>query len=136
MKDIDKLIQEDIANYEGLHEDLIYQAPALYRLMLHLLDDPNLPGRLRPLVITAIAYFALPADIMPEDLEGPSGYVDDIFLCAFIAGRIRTELKSDDILTANLNIPLPRPLVSSQPLDYIANLRPQFLLHSLERQLT
>lgn len=107
MKEIDKLIQEDIANYEGLHEDLIYQAPALYRLMLHLLDDPNLPGRLRPLVITSVAYFVLPADIMPEDLEGPSGYIDDIFLCAFVADRIRKELKSDDILTANWDGEVP-----------------------------
>ncbi|MEJ2266772.1 MAG: DUF1232 domain-containing protein [Anaerolineales bacterium] len=107
MKEIDILIQEDIAGYEGLHEDLIYQAPALYRLMIHLLDDPNVPGRLRPLVITTIAYFVLPADIMPEDLQGPSGYIDDIFLCAFIADRIHKELKSDEILTANWDGKVP-----------------------------
>jgi uncharacterized membrane protein YkvA (DUF1232 family) len=107
MKEIDKLIQEDIADYEGLHEDLIYQAPALYRLMIHLLDDPNLPGRLRPLVIATIAYFVLPADIMPEDLQGPYGYIDDIFLCAFIADRIRKELKSEEILNTNWDGEVP-----------------------------
>ena len=101
MKNFDQLIREDVADYEGRHEELITQAPALYRLMTNLLDDPNLPGQLRPLVISAIAYFILPADIMPEDLKGPYGYVDDIFLCAFIADRIRDELGSDDILTAN-----------------------------------
>ncbi len=101
MKNFDQLIQEDITDYEGLHEELIDQAPALYRLMTHLLNDPNLPGHLRPLVITAIAYFILPADIMPEDLKGPYGYVDDIFLTAFIADHIRKELQSDEILTTN-----------------------------------
>jgi uncharacterized membrane protein YkvA (DUF1232 family) len=100
MKDFDQLLQEDIAAYEGRHDDLIYQAPALYRLLTRLLDDPNLPGRLRPLVLAAIAYFILPADIIPEALEGPYGYVDDIWLCAFVAERIRQEL-GDEILTSN-----------------------------------
>lgn len=101
MKNFDQLIQEDVADYEGRHEELIAEAPALYRLMTNLLDDPNLPGQLRPLVITAIAYFILPYDITPDDLKGPLGYADDIFLCAFIAERIRDELGSDDILTTN-----------------------------------
>jgi len=80
---------------------LIYQAPALYRLLTRLLDDPLLPGRLRPLVLAAIAYFILPADIISEDLYGPYGYVDDIFLVAFVADLVQRELASQDILTAN-----------------------------------
>jgi uncharacterized membrane protein YkvA (DUF1232 family) len=44
---------------------------------------------------------------MPEDLKGPYGYVDDIFLCAFIAERIRDELGADDILTANWEGSIP-----------------------------
>jgi len=97
MKNFDQLLQEDIATYEGRHDDLIFQAPALYRLLTRLLDDPNLPGRLRPLLLAAIAYFILPADIIPESLEGPYGYVDDIWLCAFVADRLRQEL-GDEIL--------------------------------------
>ncbi len=101
MKSFDQLLQEDIQAYEGRHDDLIYQAPALYRLLVRLLDDPALPGRLRPLVIGAIAYFILPADIIPEDIYGPYGYVDDIFLCAFVAGRVREAVGTDDILLDN-----------------------------------
>jgi uncharacterized membrane protein YkvA (DUF1232 family) len=101
MKNFDVLLQEDIQTYEGRHDDLIYQAPALYRLLINLLDDPLLPGRLRSLVLAAIAYFILPADIIPEDLHGPYGYVDDIFLGAFVADQVRRELGSDDILTSN-----------------------------------
>lgn len=101
MKHFDQLLEEDIAAYEGRHDDLIYQAPALYRLLVSLLDDPRLPTRLRPLVIAAIAYFILPADIIPEEIEGPYGYVDDIFLCAFMADRIGKEIGSYDILLEN-----------------------------------
>jgi uncharacterized membrane protein YkvA (DUF1232 family) len=101
MKHFDQLLEEDIAAYEGRHDDLIFQAPALYRLLVSLLDDPRLPLRLRPLVIAAIAYFILPADIIPEEIEGPYGYVDDIFLCAFMADRIGKEIGSYDILADN-----------------------------------
>ncbi len=100
MKDFDILLREDIADYEGRHDDLIYQAPALYRLLTHLLDDPRLPIHLRPLVLVTISYFILPADVIPESLEGPYGYVDDIWLCAFTANQIRQAL-GDEILTGN-----------------------------------
>lgn len=101
MNSFDKLLEEQISAYEGRHDDLIYQAPELYRLLTKMLDDPILPIRLRPIVISAIAYFILPNDIIPEELHGPYGYVDDIFLSAFVADRVRNEIGSNDILTNN-----------------------------------
>jgi uncharacterized membrane protein YkvA (DUF1232 family) len=98
MKSFDQLLQEEIANYEGRHDDLIYQAPAFYRLLTRLLDDPRLPRKLRSLVLAAIAYFILPADIIPEELEGPYGYVDDIWLCAFVANKVRETVGMEEIL--------------------------------------
>ena len=107
IKDFDQLLQAEINSYEGRHQNLIHQAPALFRLLTNLLQDPNLPGRLRPLVIAAIGYFALPVDIMPEDLEGPSGYLDDIFLAAFITDQIRQAVRSDEILAGNWDGKVP-----------------------------
>ncbi len=101
MKKFDELLQQEIAAYEGRHDDLIFQAPALYRLMTQLLDDKRLPGRLRPLMACAIAYFILPADIVSEDIYGPYGYADDIWLCAWAADVVRREVGSEDILTEN-----------------------------------
>jgi uncharacterized membrane protein YkvA (DUF1232 family) len=101
MKSFDELLEEDIADYEGRHDELIYQAPAFYRLLTRLLDDARLPKRLRPLVLAAIAYFILPVDIIPEELEGPYGYVDDIWLCAYVAERVRREVGGVEILVEN-----------------------------------
>ena len=101
MKHFDDILKEHIGTYEGRHDDLIYLAPDFYRLLTRLLDDPRLPGRLRPLVSCAIAYFILPADIISEDIYGPYGYVDDIFLSAFIANEIRGVVNSDAILAQN-----------------------------------
>jgi uncharacterized membrane protein YkvA (DUF1232 family) len=99
--DFAKVIQAEVEGYDGEHAALIAQSPALYRLLTRLLDDPNLPGRLRPLVILAIAYFILPNDIMPEDLSGAANYVDDIFLTAFISDQVRRELDDGNILADN-----------------------------------
>jgi uncharacterized membrane protein YkvA (DUF1232 family) len=98
LKRFDLLLEEDISGYQGELSDLISQAPALYRLMTHLLDDPALPRNLSPLVIAAIAYFIAPADIIPEESVGPMGYVDDIYLCAFVADKVMSESGSESIL--------------------------------------
>ena len=119
MKSFDQLLQEDIGNYEGRHDDLIYQAPAFYCLLTHLLDEPRLPIKFRPLILAAIAYFILPADIIPEELEGPYGYVDDIWLCAYVVDMVRKENGLDEILTSNWDgesplIPLLDEILASE----------------------
>ncbi len=101
MKKFDELLQQEIAKYEGRHEDVIFQAPALYRLLTRLLDDKRLPGRLRPLIACAIAYFILPADVISEDIYGPYGYADDIWLSAWTADQVRRETGSELILLEN-----------------------------------
>lgn len=112
MKRFDKLLEEDISGYSGKHSELIIQAPALYKLMTRLLDDPDLPRHLSALVIAAIAYFILPEDVIPEHNLGPQGYIDDIFLCAFVAEKVQLEAGSEEILMRNWesNIPIA-PLV-------------------------
>jgi uncharacterized membrane protein YkvA (DUF1232 family) len=101
MKRFDKLLEEDVSGYNGDLADLIHQAPAFYRLMTRLLDDRGLPKNISPLVIAAIAYFILPGDAIPEDKLGPLGYIDDIFLCAFVADKVAAEFGSEDILVRN-----------------------------------
>ncbi len=101
MKRFDAMLEKDTSDYEGEFSDLIHQAPALYRMMTRLLDDHALPRSMSPLVIAAIAYFILPEDIIPEDKFGPVGYVDDIYLCAFVANEVMTVSGSPDILIRN-----------------------------------
>ncbi len=101
LKRFDLLLEEDVSGYNGDFSELIREAPALYRLMTKLLDDPALPESLSPLVIAAIAYFIAPADIIPEEELGPKGYVDDIYFCAFVADQVMKAAGAEDILTRN-----------------------------------
>jgi uncharacterized membrane protein YkvA (DUF1232 family) len=101
LKRFDMLLEEDVSSYKGELSDLIINAPALYRLMTRLLDDPALPRDMSQLVIAAIAYFILPEDVIPEDKFGPRGYVDDLFLCAFVADQVMRQTGSEEILARN-----------------------------------
>ena len=107
MKRFDSLLEEAVSGYEGKFSEIIHEAPAFYRLMVRLLDDSSLPKQLSQLVIAAIAYFILPADAIPEDKYGPIGYIDDIFLCAFVADRVRIQAGSEDILIRNWDGKMP-----------------------------
>ena len=101
LKRFDAILEKDISGYDGKFSRLIAEAPALYKLMTRLLDDPDCPRSMSPLVIAAIAYFILPEDIIPEEKFGPVGYVDDIYLCAFVANEVAKESASPDILARN-----------------------------------
>jgi len=117
LKRFDDLLEKDIADYEGEFRELILQAPALYRLMTKLLDDRALPSRMSPLVIAAIAYFILPEDIIPEDEIGPAGYVDDIYLCAFVANEVMKAAGTQEILTRNWDGNTPAAALIKEILD-------------------
>jgi uncharacterized membrane protein YkvA (DUF1232 family) len=134
MKAFDELLQQEIAVYEGRHDELIYLAPDFYRLLTRLLDDPRLPLALRPLISSAIAYFILPADIISEELHGPYGYVDDIWLCAYVADVVRWQLDDEAILVENWAgeapiIPLIREVLDKEQ-DMIGDERDRILWYT------
>jgi uncharacterized membrane protein YkvA (DUF1232 family) len=134
MKAFDELLQQEIAFYEGRHDDLIYLAPDFYRLLTRLLDDPQLPVRLRPLISSAIAYFILPADVISEELHGPYGYVDDIWLCAYVADVVRRQLDDEAILVENWDgeaplIPLIREIMDKEH-DLVGDERDRILWYT------
>lgn len=119
MKRFDALLENDISDYSGDFSEMVHQAPALYRLMTKLLDDRSLPSHMSTLVIAAIAYFILPEDVIPEEKFGPMGYVDDIYLCAFVADQVMRETGSDEIITRNWDgtapvIPLIREVLDRE----------------------
>jgi uncharacterized membrane protein YkvA (DUF1232 family) len=117
LKRFDAILEKDISGYDGEFSQLIAQAPALYRMMTKLLDDRALPRSMSPLVIAAIAYFILPGDIIPEEKYGPAGYVDDIYLCAFIANEVTKESASPDILARNWDGNVPIATLVKEILD-------------------
>jgi uncharacterized membrane protein YkvA (DUF1232 family) len=117
LKRFDAILEKDISGYDGEFSQIIHQAPALYKMMTRLLDDRALPRSMSPLVIAAIAYFILPEDIIPEEKYGPVGYVDDIYLCAFVANEVAKKSASPDILIRNWDGNVPVVALIKEILD-------------------
>lgn len=63
-------------------------APDLFILLVRLFMDPRVPGASRSLVGGALAYFLLPADLLPEVLLGVGGLVDDVVLAAAVVSHV------------------------------------------------
>jgi uncharacterized membrane protein YkvA (DUF1232 family) len=63
-------------------------APDLFILLVRLFLDPRVPGATRSLVGGALAYFLLPADLLPEVFLGVGGFLDDVVLAAAVVSHV------------------------------------------------
>jgi uncharacterized membrane protein YkvA (DUF1232 family) len=101
MKDFYQVLKENIGDYSGRLDDIVYLAPDFFQLMTRLLDDPRVPRSMRPYLNAAIAYFVVPFDPIPEEAHGPYGYIDDVYVCALTAKKIIDELGDGSVLEEN-----------------------------------
>ena len=79
---------EQVQSYEGERKEIVRLAPELFRLMTKLLEDDRTPREAKPFVNAACAYFVAPYDAIPEEVFGPLGFMDDIFVCLFAVNRL------------------------------------------------
>lgn len=52
------------------------------------LDNKKLSKEFRLEINAAIAYYVIPNDVIPEEIYGPYGYIDDIFVSVYVLRRI------------------------------------------------
>ncbi len=101
MKDFYRVLKENIGDYSGKFDDIVYLAPDFFQLMTRLLDDARVSRSLRPCLNAAIAYFVVPFDPIPEEAYGPYGYIDDVYVCALTAKKVLDELGNEALLREN-----------------------------------
>jgi len=77
-------IKENLSFYQGEYESFIDHGPDLLKLLTSLLINDDLTADMKLKLSTALAYFVAPNDVIPEEQYGPYGYIDDIFLCAYV----------------------------------------------------
>lgn len=61
--------------------------PDVFILLVRLTLDKNVPGSTRAMIGGALAYFVLPADLLPEMLLGGAGFMDDLVLAAAVLSQ-------------------------------------------------
>ncbi|HIH61267.1 MAG TPA: DUF1232 domain-containing protein [Methanobacteriales archaeon] len=89
------ILRENLDKYRGNYEMIIDYAPEIFQLLSELLDDKKLNPKERLMICATLGYFVAPYDILPEEIYGPHGYIDDIYLCSLIIEKIAENLGYD-----------------------------------------
>ncbi|HVN75756.1 MAG TPA: hypothetical protein VMT19_05515 [Thermoanaerobaculaceae bacterium] len=70
------------------HAELYRHLPDLYRFLASAALDPRVPQRDRTCALSTVKYVVAPYDLIPEAVEGTSGFRDDLVLAAMATERL------------------------------------------------
>lgn len=87
-KDFYDVLSDNLESYQGEYASFIDHGPLLFKLLTEVLDDENINQDLRLEISAAIAYYVVPMDVIPEQIYGPYGYIDDIFITVYVIRKI------------------------------------------------
>ena len=82
-KDFYDTLLDNLENYTGEYESFIDYGPALFKLLCDLLNS-DVDRSLRLPICGAIAYYVTPDDVISEQIYGPYGYIDDIYISSYV----------------------------------------------------
>ncbi len=88
MKSFYNYILEELLKFRGVYEKYIGNVPFFFRLLCDFMME-DIDKNDRTEISSALAFFVLPNDFIPEDLYGPDGFNDDIFLCTHVIKRLQ-----------------------------------------------
>jgi uncharacterized membrane protein YkvA (DUF1232 family) len=70
------------------HADLYRHLPGLYHFLAHAALDSRVPEPERICTLSVVKYVVAPYDLIPEAVEGTSGFRDDLVLAAMMTDRL------------------------------------------------
>ena len=82
-KDFYDTLIENLETYSGEYESFIDYGPILFKILCDLLNS-DVDHNLKLPLCGAIAYYVTPDDVIPENIYGPYGYIDDIYLSSYV----------------------------------------------------
>ena len=94
-KDFYDTLIENLEGYEGEYAYFINCGPNLFNLLCDLLSQKKIGREMRLEISAAIAYYVAPDDIIPEEIYGPYGYIDDIFVSVYVLRKVAKEFGYD-----------------------------------------
>ena len=94
-KDFYDILFDKLNSFDEDYDSFIDYGPNLYKLLCDCLNSPKLNSELRLNISAAIAYYVVPMDVIPEQIYGPYGYIDDIYISVFVLRKVAHELGYD-----------------------------------------
>ena len=74
----------------GKTAEFLMLVPDIFMLLWRLATDSRVAGKDKVLLGSAVAYFVLPFDLIPEAIVGPIGYLDDLVFAVYVLNKILT----------------------------------------------
>jgi len=68
--------------------EFLLLVPDVFILLWRLANDRRVKGKNKGLLITGVAYFIFPFDLIPEAIVGPIGYLDDLVFGVYILNKM------------------------------------------------
>ncbi len=72
----------------GKTTEYLMLVPDVFMLLWRVTTDSRVAGKEKVLLGTAVAYFLLPFDLVPEAIVGPIGYLDDLVFAVYVLNKI------------------------------------------------
>ena len=89
-KDFYDTLIENLETYAGEYESFIDYGPDLFKLLCDLLNS-DVDRSLKLPICGAIAYYVAPDNIISEQIYGPYGYIDDIYLSSHVLKMVASK---------------------------------------------
>ena len=74
----------------GKTAEFLLLVPDMFMLLWRLTTDSRVAGKDKVLLGSAVAYFILPFDLIPEAIVGPIGYLDDLVFGVYVLNKMLT----------------------------------------------
>lgn len=88
MKEYHDFLKEELDNFEGTFPKYVLYIPEFFKLLCQLTEE-DLTIEEKRKINSALAYFVIPNDVIPEDIYGPAGYIDDIYVCCHVLNDLK-----------------------------------------------
>lgn len=87
MKTYSDFLREELDNFSGDFELFVLYVPDFFDVLCKILEE-DISKEEKRIINSALAYFVLPNDVIPDDLYGPFGYVDDTYVCTLAIKKV------------------------------------------------
>ncbi len=83
-------LMQELQDFKDSGENIedVKHIPDFFKLLSDMLDRDEVDKEARMLINAALGYFVSPDDVLPDDVYGPKGYIDDVFICTFVIQKL------------------------------------------------
>lgn len=78
----------------GKTGEYLLLVPDVFVLLWRLVADARVKGKNKALLVTGLAYYISPFDLIPEAIVGPIGYLDDLVFAVYVLNKVLGEVDS------------------------------------------